>query len=128
MGGGARIRFGQMLSEDQARERESEQIADTMFALSSPVRVRLLGCLLSAPHSVSELVQATGWEQSAISHQLRVLRDHGLVTVQRQGRMRVYAIADEHVASLLDAARMHALRQATQAPRLRLARMLRRAT
>jgi DNA-binding transcriptional ArsR family regulator len=117
-----------MTSEDDALERESEQIADTMFALSSPVRVRLLGCLLAAPHSVSELMRATDMEQSAVSHQLRVLRDHGLVTAQRQGRLRVYAIADEHVASLLDAARRHALRRDSALPRLRLPRMLRRAT
>jgi DNA-binding transcriptional ArsR family regulator len=117
-----------MASDDEARERESEQIADTMFALSSPVRVRLLGCLMTAPHNVSELMQATGLEQSAVSHQLRVLRDHGLVTAQRHGRQRVYAIADEHVVSLLDAARQHALRRDSSQPRLRLARMLRRAT
>jgi DNA-binding transcriptional ArsR family regulator len=116
------------MASDEDRERESEQIADTMFALSSPVRVRLLGCLLDAPHSVSELVEATGWEQSAISHQLRVLREHGLVSVQRQGRSRVYAIADEDVASLLDAAHRHAMRRAGDSPRSRLSRMLRRAT
>src|SRR5215472_14938088 len=117
-----------MASDAEAREREAELIADIMFALSSPVRVMLLRCLLSAPHSVSELMQATGMEQSAVSHQLRVLRDHGLVTAQRQGRLRVYAIADEHVASLLDAARRHALRRDSALPRLRLPRMLRRAT
>jgi DNA-binding transcriptional ArsR family regulator len=117
-----------MSSDDEDREREAEQIADTMFALSSPVRIRLLDCLLTAPHSVSGLMQATGMEQSAVSHQLRVLRDHGLVSAQRQGRLRVYAIADEHVASLLDAARRHALRRTGQQPVARIARMLRRAT
>jgi DNA-binding transcriptional ArsR family regulator len=117
-----------MASDDEAREREWEQIADTMFALSSPVRVRLLSCLMTGPHNVSELMHATGMEQSAVSHQLRVLRDHGLVTAQRHGRLRVYAIADEHVASLLEAARQHALRRDAGEPRLRLARMLRRAT
>jgi DNA-binding transcriptional ArsR family regulator len=117
-----------MAADDDAHERESEQIADTMFALSSPVRVRLLGYLLSGPHSVSELIETTGWEQSAVSHQLRVLRDHGLVTVHRQGRLRVCAITDEHVATLLDAARQHAFRGAAQSPRSRLTRMLRRAT
>jgi DNA-binding transcriptional ArsR family regulator len=117
-----------MASDDEVREREAEQIADTMFALSSPVRVRLLGCLLAAPHSVSELMQATGMEQSAVSHQLRVLRDHGLVGAQRQGRLRVYAIADEDVASLLDAARRHAVRRTGEEPGSRIARMLRRAT
>lgn len=116
-----------MLPEESLPERQAEQIADTMFALSSPTRVRLLGCLLTAPHSVSELVEATGIEQSGVSHQLRVLRDHGLVSVQRQGRRRVYTIVDEHVATLLDAARMHALRRAGHEPRSRFGRMLRQA-
>src|SRR5215472_10315305 len=105
-----------MASDPQANEREAELIADTMFALSSPVRVMLLRSLLTASHSVSELMQATGMEQSAVSHQLRVLRDHGLVTAQQHGRLRVYAIADEHVASLLDAAHKHALRRAGNGP------------
>src|SRR5262249_8444183 len=117
-----------MTSEDGAFERESERIADTMFALSSPVRVRLLGCLLNSPHSVSELMRGTAMAQSPVSPRLRVLRDHGRVTAQRQGRLRVYAIADEHVASLLDAARRHALRRDGGEARLRLPRMLRRAT
>jgi DNA-binding transcriptional ArsR family regulator len=117
-----------MQPEDVVPEHQAEQIADTMFALSSPTRVRLLGCLLTAPHSVSELVAATGIEQSGVSHQLRVLREHGLVSVQRDGRRRVYTIADEHVASLLDAARMHALRRSGREPRSRIARMLHPAT
>ena len=50
---------------------------------------------------------AIGMEQSAVSHQLRVLRDHGLVVAERKGRHRVYALHDEHVASLLDEAIGH---------------------
>jgi len=88
-------------------ERTAEQIADAMFALSTPSRVQILGCLLDGPHSVGELVDELGMEQSTVSHQLRVLRDHTLVRVDRVGRQRVYALHDEHVTALLGDALRH---------------------
>lgn len=114
--------FGPDLSESDA-----EQIADTMFALASPVRVRLLGFLMSGPHTVSELMSATGLEQSAVSHQLRVLRDHRLVSAERRGRLRVYALADEHVPSLIEEAWRHVRRSSAGDAASRFDRMLRRA-
>ena len=66
-------------------QRFAEELADAMFALSTPSRVRILFCLLERPHDVSELVEALGMEQSAISHQLRVLRELALVRANRQG-------------------------------------------
>lgn len=88
-------------------QRTAERLADTMFALSTPSRVQILGCLLDGPHSVSELMDALRMEQSAVSHQLRVLREHGLVTVERSGRMRVYTLRDQHVVALLEEAQRH---------------------
>jgi DNA-binding transcriptional ArsR family regulator len=85
----------------------AERLADTMFALSTPSRVQILGCLLSGPHTVTELMAALGMEQSAVSHQLRVLREHALVRVERDGRTRVYALYDAHVVTLLDGALRH---------------------
>lgn len=88
-------------------DRQAEGIADVMFALSSPNRVRILMQLREAPHTVGELVSAMGMEQSAVSHQLRVLREHRLVAADRRGRERLYSLYDEHVASLLDEAVRH---------------------
>jgi DNA-binding transcriptional ArsR family regulator len=88
-------------------ERLAEQVADAMFALSTPSRVHILASLLAGPHSVKELVEMLGMEQSAVSHQLRVLRDHDLVTVERIGRQRVYALVDEHVSALVEEAFHH---------------------
>ena len=85
----------------------AEQVADTMFALSTPSRVQILACLLDGPHAVAELMDALGMEQSAVSHQLRVLREHTLVKVDRVGRHRVYALYDEHVTALLEEAFRH---------------------
>ena len=85
----------------------AEALADTMFALSTPSRVQILYTLLDRPHDVTELVEALGMEQSAISHQLRVLREQALVRVDREGARRVYALADEHVVALLGEAERH---------------------
>jgi DNA-binding transcriptional ArsR family regulator len=60
-------------------ERQAERVADAMFALSTPSRVQILLCLMDGPRSVSDLVEALGFEQSAVSHQLHVLREHALV-------------------------------------------------
>ena len=83
------------------------RLADTMFALSTPSRVLILGCLLAGPRSVTEITETLGMEQSAVSHQLRVLREHQLVRAERAGRSRLYALYDEHVSVLLEAALRH---------------------
>jgi DNA-binding transcriptional ArsR family regulator len=90
----------------------AQAVADAMFALSAPSRVRILSELRERPRTVGELMAAVGMEQSAVSHQLRVLRDHGLVVAERKGRQRVYALHDEHVASLLDEAVGHVAHRA----------------
>ena len=86
----------------------AERLADTMFALSTPSRVRILGCLLAGPRSVRDLTEALDMEQSAVSHQLRVLREHDLVRAEKTGRLRLYALSDDHVTTLLHAALHHA--------------------
>lgn len=78
-----------------------------MFALSTPSRLRILVCLRNGPRTVSEIVEAVGMEQSAVSHQLRVLRDHSVVMVRRIGRTRQYTLANEYVDSLIDGALAH---------------------
>ena len=89
----------------------AERVADMMFALSTPSRVQILGCLMDGPHSVSELIDVLAMEQSAVSHQLRILREYGLVTVERVGRRSVYALTDEHVLALLEEALRHTERR-----------------
>jgi len=92
-------------------EQLAERVADTMYALSTPSRLLILGCLLERPHTVSELTAALRMEQSAVSHQLRILRDYDLVHRERVGRLSVYSLYDEHIAALLDEARRHAEHQ-----------------
>ena len=82
-------------------------ISDTMQALATPSRVRILGRLRSGPASVNELAEAVEMEPSAVSHQLRLLRHLGFVIGRRDGRQVVYDLHDDHVAHLLEEAIGH---------------------
>jgi DNA-binding transcriptional ArsR family regulator len=84
------------------------EVATIMQALATPSRVRILGNLIAQAQSVGRLVELTGMEQPAVSQQLRVLRQLGLVVGERQGRRVVYALHDPHVADLLAQAVAHA--------------------
>ncbi|WP_282505355.1 ArsR/SmtB family transcription factor [Streptomyces rhizoryzae] len=82
-------------------------VAATLQALAAPSRLRILTTLRHKPHPVTELAAAVGMNQSAVSHQLRLLRTLGLVTGERAGRSIVYRLHDNHVAQLLDEAVFH---------------------
>lgn len=83
-------------------------VAETLQALVAPSRLLILSHLRQGPSSVGDLTAALGLEQSAVSHQLRLLRMMGLVTATRAGRSITYALFDQHVAALLDEAVYHA--------------------
>ncbi|MFP5352475.1 MAG: ArsR/SmtB family transcription factor [Actinomycetota bacterium] len=85
----------------------AREVAQTIQALSTPSRVLILGRLTESPCTVGELAEAVEMEQSAVSHQLRTLRHLGLVVGQRQGKHVLYALHDDHVASLLAEAVYH---------------------
>lgn len=83
------------------------QVAGTMQALATGSRLRILASLYEQPRSVGELSESIEMETSAVSHQLRILRDLGLVTGRRKGQRVVYRLYDEHVAQLLCEAMSH---------------------
>lgn len=85
----------------------AEEVATAMQALSTPSRVRILAQLREGPSTVTALAEDVGMEQSAVSHQLRLLKHLGLVIGSRNGRQVIYALHDDHVASLLDEAVSH---------------------
>jgi ArsR family transcriptional regulator, nickel/cobalt-responsive transcriptional repressor len=87
--------------------RAARQVAETMQALATPSRLRILACLHEAPASVSEISAAVGMDGSAVSHQLRILRHLGLVSGVRDGRRVNYSLHDEHVGQLLEQAMSH---------------------
>jgi len=93
---------GELLDLQVAR-----QVAETMQALATPSRLRILAHLHAGPASVSEISAAIGMDGSAVSHQLRILRHLGLVTGERDGRRVNYSLHDHHVGQLLEQAMSH---------------------
>jgi ArsR family transcriptional regulator, nickel/cobalt-responsive transcriptional repressor len=85
----------------------AREVAQTIQALATTSRVRILGRLCESPCTVGQLAEAIQMEQSAVSHQLRTLRHLGLVVGDRQGRNVLYALHDDHVATLLEEAVFH---------------------
>lgn len=85
----------------------AKTVATTMQALATPSRLLILGRLRQGPATVGQLSEAVEMEQSAVSHQLRLLRNLGLVEGEREGRSIRYALYDHHVAELLDQAIFH---------------------
>ncbi|MCH4083076.1 MAG: transcriptional regulator [Coriobacteriaceae bacterium] len=77
-------------------------------ALSDFTRFQILAALVLGEKSVSDLQEVCHVSQSAISHQLRLLRDRGLVNARRDGQRMIYTLADEHVAQLLRVGLAHA--------------------
>ena len=85
----------------------AEEVAETMQALATPSRVRILARLRESPCSVTDLAADVELEPSAASHQLRVLRHLGLVTGRRDGNRVIYSLHDDHVGDLVAQAIYH---------------------
>jgi DNA-binding transcriptional ArsR family regulator len=85
----------------------SRMVAETMQALATPSRVRILSRLAVGPCAVGTLASDVEMEPSAVSQQLRVLRHLGLVVGERDGRQVIYGLHDDHVRALLTEAVSH---------------------
>ncbi|MDQ2836567.1 MAG: metalloregulator ArsR/SmtB family transcription factor [Actinomycetota bacterium] len=89
-------------------EREIAELAEVFALLGEPGRLRLLSGLLEAGElCVCDLAASTGLSESAVSHALRLLRAHRVVSVSRRGRMAYYRLDDAHVRMLLDVGLTH---------------------
>jgi ArsR family transcriptional regulator, lead/cadmium/zinc/bismuth-responsive transcriptional repressor len=80
--------------------REVAALAETFRVLGDPTRVRLLDALGAAELCVCDLATLLGLSESAVSHQLRLLRGMRIVRARREGRMVFYALDDQHVTGL----------------------------
>jgi DNA-binding transcriptional ArsR family regulator len=87
--------------------READELAETLKALASSGRLRVLTELLEGERTVEQLAVAAELSVSATSHHLRLLRALRLVRARRDGRHVLYALHDHHLADLLAAVRHH---------------------
>ena len=87
--------------------RSVEAVADVFKLLGDPTRVRLVDALTHGERCVCDLANLAGLSESAVSHQLRLLRAARLVRVRRSGRQAFYSLDDHHVVGLLHDTRKH---------------------
>jgi ArsR family transcriptional regulator, lead/cadmium/zinc/bismuth-responsive transcriptional repressor len=93
-------------------EQTATRTAELFANLSDPSRVRILSALLEHSElNVGALVELLEMTESAISHQLRSLRQTRVVRARKEGRQVFYRIDDEHVAMLLQQGLEHALHE-----------------
>ena len=86
---------------DLPAARRIQELADLFKALGDATRLRLLLALSLRELCVCELAEAIGMSVSAVSHQLRYLRAARIVKYRRAGKLALYSLDDEHVATLL---------------------------
>ena len=81
-------------------DQKAAHMADLFQSLSDPTRVQIIAALVEGEVNVGELVQVLGLSKSAISHQLRGLRDKRVVRTRKQGRQVYISLDDEHILEL----------------------------
>ncbi len=92
-----------------------QALADTFRILGDPTRVRILDVLASGELCVCDIAEIVGISESAVSHQLRLLRGMRLVRPRRAGRQVYYSIDDHHILSLLQQGLRHVTEDAASA-------------
>jgi ArsR family transcriptional regulator, lead/cadmium/zinc/bismuth-responsive transcriptional repressor len=99
-----------------------QEIAATFGVLGDPTRVRILDALSAGELCVCDIATLAGISESAVSHQLRLLRGMRLVRARRAGRQVFYTLDDQHIVELLRLAVTHVQESAAEARQPRLVR------
>jgi len=89
------------------RQEDIGQIADIFKALSDPSRLKIVLALLNQEHCVCDIAVICNQTESAISHQLRILRALKIVKNRREGKIIYYSLDDDHVISLIHMSLKH---------------------
>ncbi len=88
--------------EMEQNNSESKKLATLFKVFGDDTRVKILVSLAEGDKCVSEIVSATNVSQSAVSHQLKLLKDSKLVKNEKEGRVITYSLADSHVHTIIN--------------------------
>lgn len=93
---------------ERALEREFVlELADFFKIFGDGTRIRILQLLLAGEKNVGEMAEALDMSQSAVSHQLRILRQNDLVKYRKEGKAVFYSLDDEHIRMVLEQGMTH---------------------
>ncbi len=87
----------------------TERIAELFKGFCDPTRVQILSLLQQQELCVNDIAQAVELSQSAISHQLRLLKQMHLIKSRREGKNILYSLADDHVRTILEMGLEHVM-------------------
>lgn len=93
--------------ETMPTEGEIADMSARFKAISEPSRLKILFALACGEMCVEHLTAAVRSNQSAVSHQLKTLRDYDIIKYRRSGKQVIYSVADEHIMTMLRVAKEH---------------------
>jgi ArsR family transcriptional regulator len=85
------------------------RIAELFKAFGDPTRVQILSLLAQQERCVGDIAEAIPLSQSAVSHQLRIMKQMDLIKCHRDGKNILYSLADDHVRTILQMGLEHVL-------------------
>ena len=88
-------------------DEEISTLAARFKAISEPSRLKILLALSCGELCVEHITQAVGGNQSAVSHQLKTLKDNKIVKARRNGKQVMYSVSDEHIMTMISVAKEH---------------------
>ncbi|MFZ5944089.1 MAG: ArsR/SmtB family transcription factor [Bacillota bacterium] len=92
----------QKVKEASLKEDDVQKLSSIFKAFGDPTRLKILHCLKQSEMCVCDISAILGMSQSAISHQLRVLRNLRIVKHRKEGKNVYYSLDDEHIFKILD--------------------------
>lgn len=96
-----------IVNDSMPEETELYDLAELFKVFGDSTRIRILFVLFEAEVCVCDLAQVLNMTQSAISHQLRILKQNKLVKNRREGKSIFYSLADDHVRAIIAQGREH---------------------
>ena len=98
------------VQESKAQMPTDEKIAEMgarFKVISEPSRLKILLALSGGELCVDHITEAVGGNQSAVSHQLKTLKDNKIIKCRRKGKNVLYAVSDWHVLTMINVAKEH---------------------
>ena len=92
---------------DLPDEEEMYDLAELFKVFGDSTRIRILFALYASEYCVNDLAESLGMTQSAVSHQLKILKVNKLVKSRRDGKQMYYFLADDHVRTIMAMGREH---------------------
>ena len=96
-----------LVAQGMPSAEQIEEMSSRFKAISEPSRLKILLALSCGELCVEHLTQAVGGNQSAVSHQLKTLKDNKIVKSKRQGKQVIYAVSDGHILTMINVAKEH---------------------